>query len=286
MLGGMLVLTGMDVVVKLVVQADYHPVQVLFIRGWVVLAIMLVILPFFGGLRALIPGRPIALVARGLIGFLAPFSFFTALKTVPLADATVVFFAAPILMTGLSPFVLKERVGLYRWAAVLVGFIGVLVAMQPSTMGGFDPLIGLVFLAMLTYSALGLMGRWLSDTETTFRLVFYFNMGILIVSTVLAPFFWQPLPLEVFAGMATIAILALVGHAFVTQAFVSAPLAVVSPFEYSSLLWAAVLGYLAFGDFPEVAVWIGGAIIAASGTFILYREARLAKKPGTEPPPA
>ena len=285
MLCGMLILTGMDVVVKVVVQADFHPVQVLFVRGWVILAIMFAALPMFGGLRALVPGRPYALVVRGIIGFLAPFSFFTALKTVPLADATVVFFAAPLLMTGLSPLVLKERVGPYRWAAVIVGFLGVVIAVNPSS-AGMNPMLFMVFLALIAYSALALMGRWLGDTETTFRLVFYFNLGILVVSSVFVAFVWKPISMEVFGALVAISLMALVGHVLLTKAFVLAPLSIVSPFEYSALLWAAILGYLVFGDVPPVTVWIGGAIIAASGMFVLYRESRLARRPKTEPPPA
>lgn len=285
MLFGMLILTGMDVVVKVMVQADYHPIQVLFVRGWIVLAIMFTVLPMNGGLRALVPGRPVALVLRGIIGFLAPFSFFTALTTVPLADATVVFFAAPLLMTGLSPLVLKERVGPYRWAAVVVGFIGVVIAVNPSTTG-MNPMLFMVFLALIAYTALALMGRWLGDTETTFRLVFYFNLGILVVSSVFVAFVWKPIPLDAFGGMVAISVMALIGHVLLTRAFILAPLSIVSPFEYSALLWAAILGYLVFGDVPPSTVWIGGAIIAASGMFILYREARLAKVPKAEPPPA
>ena len=284
MLVGMLILTGMDVVVKIMVQTDFHPIQILFVRGWIVLAIMFAVLPFFGGLRTLKPGRPYALVVRGIIGFLAPYSFFTALKTVPLADATVVFFAAPLLMTGLSPLVLKEKVGPYRWAAVIVGFLGVVVAVNPSATG-MDPMLFMVFLALLAYSALALMGRWLGDTETTFRLVFYFNLGILVVSSVFVAFVWQPISWEALGGLLAISVMALVGHVLLTKAFVLAPLSIVSPFEYSALLWAAILGYLVFGDVPANTVWIGGAIIAASGMFILYREARLAKKPKAEPPP-
>lgn len=284
MLFGMLVLTGMDVVVKVMVQADFHPVQVLFVRGWIVLAIMFAVLPMFGGLRALIPGRPFALVVRGIIGFLAPFSFFTALKTVPLADATVVFFAAPLLMTGLSPLVLKEKVGPYRWGAVVVGFIGVLIAVNP-TATGLDPMLFMVFLALLAYSALALMGRWLGDSETTFRLVFYFNLGILVVSSVFVAFVWKPISLEAFGGLFAISVMALIGHVLLTKAFVMAPLSIVSPFEYSALLWAAILGYLVFGDVPASTVWVGGAVIAASGMFILYREARMARRPKAEPPP-
>ena len=284
MLCGMLILTGMDVVVKVVVQADFHPVQVLFVRGWVILAIMFAALTMFGGLRALVPGRPYALVVRGIIGFLAPFSFFTALKTVPLADATVVFFAAPLLMTGLSPLVLKERVGPYRWAAVIVGFLGVVIAVNPSA-AGMNPMLFMVFLALIAYSALALMGRWLGDTETTFRLVFYFNLGILVVSSVFVAFVWKPISMEVFGALVAISLMALVGHVLLTKAFLLAPLSIVSPFEYSALLWAAILGYLVFGDVPPVTVWIGGAIIAASGMFVLYRESRLARRPKSEPPP-
>ena len=157
--------------------------------------------------------------------------------------------------------------------------------MNPST-SGMDPMLFMVFLALLAYTALALMGRWLGDTETTFRLVFYFNLGILVVSSVFVAFVWKPVSLEVFGALVAISLMALVGHVLLTKAFIMAPLSIVSPFEYSSLLWAAILGYLVFGDVPPDTGWIGGAIIAASGMFILYREARLARRPKAEPPPA
>ncbi len=276
MMSGMFVLTGMDVFAKLLVQADFHPGQILFVRGLFVMAMMLAWLPFGGGVARLKTRRLPLVLLRGIIGILAPLSFFTALKTVPLADATVVFFAAPILMTALSPFVLKERVGPYRWAAVLIGFCGVAIAMNPGGLS-FDPVLLLVLVAMAAYSGLFLVGRWMSDTESAFVLVFYFNLGVTIVSAVMSPFVWQPMDTETWGLMGAMAVLALAGHLLLTKAFVSAQIGVISTFEYTALIWAALLGYLVFGDVPPLNVWTGGAVIAASGIFIIYRETRAAR---------
>ncbi len=277
MTGGMLLLTAMDVCVKLIVEAHLEPVQLIAVRGWVMLALMLAILPWAGGLGTIKTSRPIPMLARGVFGFLAPFSFFTALQTVPLAEAMVIFFAAPIIMTAMSALLLKEAVGPYRWGAVLAGFVGVVIAINPSPTG-FDPTLLLVIVATFTYASLFLVGRWLSDTESTFGLVFYFNLGMTIVASLAMPFLWQPLTIELIAGIVTIACLALTGHFLVTQAFVSAPLGIVAPFEYTALLWGVLFSYLVWGDLPAQHVWIGAAIIIGSGLVIVYRENKARKQ--------
>lgn len=273
MMSGMFILTGMDVLAKLSVVAGYHPAQILLVRGVFILTMMSAYLPFAGGFAVIRTNRLGIVLFRGMWGILAPLAFFSALKTVPLADATVVFFAAPILMTALSPFILKERVGAYRWAAVLIGFVGVAIAMNPGGLS-FDPVLLLVLVAMVAYAGLFLVGRWLSDTESAFVLVFYFNMGVTIVAAIISPFVWTPMDGDAWILMAGIAVLALVGHLLLTKAFVSAQIGVISTFEYTALLWAALLGYFVFGDIPPINVWAGGAVIAASGIFIIYRETR------------
>lgn len=277
MTGAMFLLCAMDVTVKMVVVQDYHPLQVLAVRGWVIVVLMLAALPLAGGVRAVRTRRPVAVLMRGVIAIIAPLSFFTALKTVPLADATVVFFAAPLLTTAFSALLLKEAVGLHRWSAILVGFIGVMIAVNP-TPSAFDPAMVLVLIATVSYSALFLSGRWLSATEGTFCLVFYFNIGITMLATAAAPFVWVPMPDDILIQMAVIGVLAMAGHFMVTNAFVSAPVAIVAPFEYTALIWAALLGFAVFGDVPGVNVWTGAAVIMASGLYVLHRENRARKQ--------
>ncbi len=289
MMAGMAVMTVMDTIAKLVVEADYHPLQILAIRGWLVLPILLFWAHRTGGLASLKTKRPKAMIARGLVGFLAPLAFFSALKFVPLADAVVVFFAAPIIMTALSMPVLKERVGPQRWAAVLIGFVGVAIAMR-ATGEGAAPAEGqaedgfaffavmMLLIGTTAYAVLSVMGRFLSDTESTFKLVFYFNLGVTLPSTVLAPFVWTPLTQEVFVGIVLIAVFALVGHLLMTGAFTAAPVSVVAPFEYTALIWAVLAGYLVWGDAPTAQVWLGAAIIIGCGLFISYRETRLRRR--------
>lgn len=281
MVVAMFVLSGMDVLAKLVVEADYHPAQLLAIRGWIVILLFCLWLPKLGGLEALKTTRPVLMWTRGLIGFSAPFCFFLALRDVSLPDAVTVFFASPIMMTAFSVILLRERVGLYRWSAVLVGFVGVAIAMQPGA-NSFQSAMLLVLVATAGYSLLSVIGRMLSDTESTFRLVFYFNAGVTIVATLIAPFVWKSLTLEALAGIGLIAVLAIIGHICLTLSFSSAPIGVVAPFEYSALIWAALAGYLVWGDQPAWHMWLGAAIITASGIFIAYREQAQQK---TNPPP-
>ena len=269
---GILFLTAMDGVAKWLVEADYSPFQVLAVRGWIITTVLLAwSWRSAGGLRRLATARPMHHALRTAIGFLAPFSFFSALKEMPLADATVVFFGAPFMMAALSVPLLKEHVGLHRWGAIVVGFVGVVIALQPGE-GTFQAAAFLVLGGSLAYSLINIMGRWMGRTETAFQMVFYFNFGTALIATCALPFVWQDMPLEHLGVIGILAALAIVGHIFMTKAFFSAPVGVVAPFEYTALIWSTLIGFLVWGDWPVPSIWIGAGVIAASGLYLVHRE--------------
>lgn len=277
MVGGIIVITVMDAMVKILVEADYSPFQVLAIRGWLITIILLGWMSLRGQLGNLKTSRGGHYVIRGAIGFFAPFLFFTALGDMPLADAVVVFFAAPFIMTALSIPLLKEVVGRHRWAAICFGFVGVIVVLQPGG-GTFQTASLLVLGSCLSYSLVQIMTRWMSNTEPAIRIVFYFNLAIAVISTCALPFIWRPMSFEHVVLFLAMTIFAMGGHLLMTTAFTRAPVGVIAPFEYTGLIWSALLGYLIWGDFPASHVWLGAGIIMVSGIYMVHRERLAAQK--------
>lgn len=275
---GIFSLSLMDATAKWLVHADYEVVQILAIRGWMVTAVLLVWALFTGGIhRNLKTTRLRDHGIRTALAYFAPFCFFSALKSMPLADATVIFFAAPFIMTALSVPLFKEKVGIHRWGAITVGFIGVLVALQPGS-AGFNPMALVVLVGCVFYAVTTLAVRWLGSTENTFRIVFYFNFGVALISTFFLPFVWVPMAWADVGVLAAMAGLALCGHVFLSRAFNTGQVGVIAPFEYTALLWTVIIGFLVWGDIPVTNVWIGAAVIVASGLYIIQREQRLKRR--------
>ncbi|MCW9033674.1 MAG: DMT family transporter, partial [Rhodospirillales bacterium] len=230
--------------------------------------------PRVGGLKALKTKRLKGHLFRVIVGGAAPVLFFLALTKIPFADVTVIVFCSPFILTVLAVFVFGDRVGIRRWIAIAVGFLGVTIALQPGP-ETFNPNSIYALGAAFAYAGLMIAGRHLSDTESTFKLVYLYNIGIAIIATLILPFVWVSLnQMQVFqlAGMAVFAVF---GHLGLTYAFNNAPTAVVSPFEYTSLVWATLLGFIFWDELPGVAVVLGAAIIVTSGLYSIYRETRI-----------
>lgn len=267
----MLMMSSMDAVGKWLVEAEYSVFQILFIRSCINFCILFSLMPFLGGVQLIKTKRFGAHAIRGLLGFIAPALFFTSLQSLELAEATVIFFVAPFIMTALSVPLFKEKVGIHRWGAILVGFCGVVYVMQP-TSGIFDPAAFFVLGASLCYSIMMLASRWLGKTDRTYTIVFFVTFWTSIATGFVAPFFWKPIPLEHVMVVGLMAVLSLLGNVFIVKAFTMGEVGVITPFEYSSLIWALSIGYLVFGEVPGDHVWVGMAIILASGLYMVYRE--------------
>jgi drug/metabolite transporter (DMT)-like permease len=269
---GMASLSTMDAVAKHLI-ADFTAAQILVLRGGLILPLLFVWAAWTKGVRSLATRRPVAHGVRVLCAFAAPMFFFTSLQYLPLADVTVVAFGGTFFLTALSVPLLKEKVGIHRWGAVVVGFLGVLVVVQP-TGQGFHPAAIMTVLASLAYALLMIATRWLSRSESTVALIFYQNLGVTVLAGLWMPFVWQPVPVSDWGMVCLMAALALAGQVFITKAFMIAPVGAVAPFEYSALVGAAVLGYVFFGDVPQVQVWLGAGLIVVAGLYTVHREAR------------
>jgi drug/metabolite transporter (DMT)-like permease len=224
-----------------------------------------------GGVSALRTKRPRDHILRGIVGVTAMGLVFTAFKLLPLGEAVALTLSGPIFLTALSVPLLGEKVGLRRWSAVIVGFIGVLVMTRPGA-GLFNPaalfaLGGAVFYALAMISV-----RWLSATEPAATTVFYFTLFATAAGALSLPFQWQTPDLGGFCLLAGIGLIGGVAQMAMTQAFRLAPASIVAPFEYLALVFAVGIGYAVWQEVPDIYIFIGSAIVIGSGLYILHRE--------------
>jgi len=226
-------------------------------------------------------GRPFGHVGRGIISVFGMFLSFASLVRLPLVDATAISFASPLITVALAAMILKERVRIYRWSAVVIGFVGVIVMLAPFLEIGHaaasGPAIGAVFALAAAFCNAGtvIQTRRLTDSETTSAIVFYFSLFCALAGALTLPFAWhQPTTKELIELMA-IGVLGGVSHILLTESYRFAPASLLAPFDYTAMVWAFVLGYLMFGETPTPLVFLGAVIIAAAGLFVIWRERRL-----------
>lgn len=210
------------------------------------------------------------------------FAFYSATRDLPLADVMTFYMAAPLIITALSVPFLGERVGLHRWTAVLIGFCGVVLALRPS--GAAFSAAALTALFGATMFALAITTtRKLRDTHWLTLVAWQFA-GAGLIGAVGSPFGWvAPGALDV-GLMFLVGIVAMACFVCITKAVAIAPASVLAPFQYTVIVWAAILGWLVWGDVPTLQIAIGNAIIVASGLYVLYRE-RVRGTPPTPPEP-
>lgn len=264
----------MDAIGKLLVR--HHSVfEILAVRSTIITLALLAVSPLFGGRRALWSRQPWAHWMRSLCGAGAFLFFFTSVRYLPLADAVAVAFGGPFIVTALSVPLLKERVDGGRWAAIAIGFLGMLLIVQPTT-EGFRPAALLVIASSFSYALMMIMTRWMhqrsDNTEKTFTFVFYMFAVQAIVGWLGTATLTRSLGAADMGWILAMGALALAGHIGITLAFQRAPVSVVAPFEYTALVWATFLGFTVFGDFPGAMVWVGVAIIVAAGLYTIQRE--------------
>ena len=270
MLTGIVGFSVMDAIIKWL-TADYPVAQVVALRSWFGLPLLCFVALWGTNLNALKTRRPLVHFSRYLLVLALSFSFFWALSQMKLIDAIAITFAAPIFITALSVPILKESVGLHRWLAIGVGFCGVLVMLRPG-MGVFQWAALVVMGSVVVYALLMITTRAFKSTESTASLMLYPQLGMSLTGVLLAPFFWVTPGLGDLALFALAGMFGSIGVMCVTHAFRLGPSAVISPFEYSALIWATLLGYLLWGELPDSLTLVGAGIVIASGLYIIYRE--------------
>ncbi|MEZ5931708.1 MAG: DMT family transporter [Alphaproteobacteria bacterium] len=270
---GLFAMSVMDACAKWLGEG-YAVSQIILARNGVgAVLVFLFVLASGKGLGMLRAHRIGLLALRTVCSLAAGFLFFTGLRYLPLADAFAIAFTAPLFITALSVPLLGEHVGMRRWAAVAVGFAGVLVVIQPGT-SSFRLEALLPLAAALSYALTMLVSRKLTRDMTTSSIVFWSSLGAALAALILMPSQWMtpgPADLALFLFMGLIGTL---GMLLITQGYRFVPAAVIAPFDYSALLWAILLDWLIWSDLPGTSVWLGSAILIASGLYILHRETR------------
>ena len=252
--------------------ADYPLNEVVFFRCAFALVPCFVLVATHGGWTACLrTGRMRDHAMRAISQFLSMVSIFMAFRLMPLADAVAIQFASPLFLTVLSIFLLGERVGIHRWSAVVVGFVGVLVMVRPGpgmfASGALFALFNAVISASVTIAV-----RRMSLTESSTTLVLYQGFFTTVFSLCLLPLGWVTPGWLDAAMLIAVGVLSGIGQFCWTQAFRFAPAAVAAPFSYLSMIWALGFGFVLWGDVPTVQLLAGGGVVAASGCYILYRE--------------
>jgi drug/metabolite transporter (DMT)-like permease len=205
------------------------------------------------------------------------FLFYSAVQHIPLATANAIAFVGPLLVTALSVPLLGERVGPRRWAAVFVGFIGVMVIIRPGA-GMRDWAMLLPVGVAVCFAFYQITTRLLSRTDAALTTLFWTGAGGLLVSTAALPFNWTTPDLFSWVLLASIGVVGCVSHLLMIKAYQAAPAAVLAPFIYTQLVWAIPMGYVLFGDFPDSWTLVGAAIVVGSGLYVWYRESARRRK--------
>src|SRR5256714_5720059 len=279
MCAGVSMFPFMNAAVKLL-GAEYPVAQIVWARFTGHLVVMLLIfLPHYGR-RLLATRRPAVQIGRSVLMLVSNMVFVVAIARVPLATASAIGFTSPLIVTALSVPLLHESVGIRRWSAVIVGFVGALLVIRPGS-GMNDPAVLLLLLSSAAYALYQIATRWVGFyDDAAIGIVFSALLGSLVMTAVLPFVFVMPQSTLDFLLFCSLGLLGGAGHYLVIRAFQYGPAAVIAPLGYVELIGTTILGYAIFGNFPDAWTWLGAATIIASGVYIAFRERRRRAAPG------
>ena len=275
----MFCMAGLAALVKWCSGRGVPVLEIIFFRNFFAFVPVLAYVWRTSGFAVLKTRRPLGHLTRSTMGLTGMVCGFTAVGLLPLTQSTALSFSAPLFMTALSALVLREPVGRHRWAAVAIGFVGVLIMVHP------DPTqmvsVGTAFALVAAVGTAGAMTaiREIGRTEPGPTIVFYFTLAGAVLGLASLPFGWVIPDRATLALLVAAGLVGGVGQLFLTEALRRAPVAVVAPFDYTQLVWASLLGFLVWGETPKFATLVGAAVVAASGLYILYRETRRLRRP-------
>lgn len=266
----MTVIPVMDGLAKLL-SANYPVLQITWARYTFHLATMLPVLLWRHGVRTLVPPKAGLQLLRGACILASTLLFFAGLARMPLANTLALAFISPFVVTALSPWLLGERVGPRRWAAVGCGFLGALIVFRPG-FGDFGWEGLLPMGAGVGYACYLILTRRLAGAGPALVTLAYSGLVGTVALSLVVPFVWSPPDAAGWSLMVLMGLLAAVGHFLLIRAFELAPASLLAPLGYGEIVGATAVGYLLFGDFPDRITWIGVTVIVASGLFIVWRE--------------
>ncbi len=264
----------MDIIVKW--SVDYPVGQVLFFRGFFGILFYFLIIPRDRLHNFYLTNRAGLHALRCFSGLIALVAIFIALRKLPLATVVSISFAAPIFTTIFSIFLLNEKVGIYRWLAVIIGFVGILVITQP----GIEELniyyiFPIIFCLGLSYVAIAI--RQLSTTEPVWLISFYFSLSITLLSLFTIPKGWVMPTFGDFILLSFIGVFGGVANLWLGQSYKYSEVSLVTPLKYLALVFAIVFGYFIWNEVPTIKT-LGGAFLVIISTFIIFRREIYNKK--------
>jgi drug/metabolite transporter (DMT)-like permease len=293
---GVFIFSFQDIIIKLL-SSTYPVHQIVFIRGFLALPLLLIIVHHDSGLETLKTKKPVLHVLRSLAMFCAYLFFYLAAAAVPLTTAVALFFTAPLMITALSIVVLGEKVGWRRWAGVIVGFVGVLIILRPG-LADIEPAGLFSLAAALAYTLAQLIARRLGVTDSASVMAFYSmlaftylgaGMGFVLgtwgpgagggdASDFLLRGWVMPGGLEL-AMLITVGVISAMGFYLLSQAYRLGEANTVAPFEFTSMIWAMILSFAFLASVPDMYTFIGAAIVGGAGIYVLRREGIKRRKP-------
>jgi len=282
--------TTSDMGIKMI-SGDYALHQIILTRSSVaILFTLLVFVPLEGGIKNLLTKQLTLHILRGFGIGIANLCFFSSLISLPLGEAMAIFFIAPVLISLLSVFILKEKGHLERWLAVLVGLIGVLLILRPS-FEAFNPATILPLIAAFSYAMVQIITCKLGEKEKASTMAFFVQLNLIVFSAVFGLFFGdgtlanpsQPIINFIFRVwilpswidgliMCGLGLLNGIGIYFISQAYRNSRAIVIAPFEFVAIPLAIFWSIIIFGDWPDIVSWLGILLIAGAGLFIIFHE--------------
>ena len=257
-------------------SAELAVLQILFVRSLFGLGLLAASTRFTRESISFRVARPWLLALRTGVNILSWVLFFTSLKYLPLATAVALFFSFPLFLAVLSVPLLGEKVGIRRAFAIVVGFVGVLLITNPAA---GVPLPALMMLgAALGWALVASMTRILGERENTSTILFYTLLGFAVLLVAPQYWLWSAPSFDEYLLLFGVAAFGVTAQFAVTKAYAIASPSLIAPFEYTALIWAAALGYLLWGDIPDLPAVAGAALIIGSGVYIIHREAALAAR--------
>ncbi|MEM8917784.1 MAG: DMT family transporter [Pseudomonadota bacterium] len=272
-LAAMLSLAIMFAFVKLAGEQGVHVTESLFYRQLTAMPLIcFLIWRSEAGWPAIKSDKHRLHILRSILGIFAMGLNFWAMTLLPLADATTISFTVPIFATLFAALILREKVGIRRWSAILIGFIGVLIVVQPG--GNLIPAFGatVALVGALVTASVTLVIRMLGRTETSIVTIFWFSVYTLPALAVCAWIYGGGHDAKTWAYLLGVGIFGALGQLTITQSLRFAPVSTIMPMDYSALLWATIIGIMVFGQWPGLSIWLGAPVIIGSGLFIAWRE--------------
>lgn len=255
---------------------ELHTTQIVFLRN---LFSMVLLLPWVlrHGSQILVTDRIKGHFWRATVGIVGMQLWFFSVASLPLNEATALSFTAPIFTTLFAVLFLKEKAGLHRWGAVLLGFVGAMIIIRPNP-HTLDPMMFVVLIATSFWAIAGMLVKSLTATEPANRIVFYMATIMTLWSLPLAIMNWQTPSMTMLLLTFGVAVASTGAHICLVQSYARADVVLLMPFDFFRLVFTAIFAYIAFGEVADRWTWMGGAIIVASAAYIAHREARKKRK--------